>query len=109
MTVKRYRSAMGKTVDLGALQLKNEHVRAVGNMSVNARGDLVDATNRPIQSRNQQVKQQYHNSTRTNVSESPVSSSSSSIPTPPEDFDHNADVESGLDLADSIRRSRQQK
>lgn len=106
MTVKRYRSAMGKTVDLGALQLKNEHVRAVGNMNVNARGDLVDATNRPIQSRNQQVKKQYQNSMRTNVSESPVPSS---IPTAPEDFDANADIEAGEGLADAIRRSRQQR
>ena len=39
MTSKVYKSAQGKTVDMGRLQLQNEGVRAVGNMKVNARGD----------------------------------------------------------------------
>lgn len=108
MTTKRYRSALGKIVDLGALQLKNEKVRAVGNMGVNARGDLVDANNQPIQTRNQQVNKQYQQSTRNNVTESPVvsSSKSASIPMPPEDFDES-DITAGPDLANSIRQSRQ--
>ena len=59
MTRKVYRTAQGKTVDLGALQLKNENVRAVGNMNVNARGDILDANNRPIARRNDQVSRQY--------------------------------------------------
>jgi hypothetical protein len=59
MTRKIYRTAQGKMVDLGALQLRNENVRAVGNMGVNARGDLVDGFNRPIDTRNQQVAKQY--------------------------------------------------
>ncbi len=59
MTRKIYRSAQGKMVDIGALQLQNEDVRAVGNMAVNARGDLIDAWNRPIKSKNNQVARQY--------------------------------------------------
>lgn len=59
MTQRTYRTANGKVVDLGALQLKNENVRAVGNMPVNARGDLLDSYDRPIQSRPQQVATQY--------------------------------------------------
>jgi len=43
MTARKYRSAMGKTVDIGALMLQNESVRAVGNMSVNARGDTLNS------------------------------------------------------------------
>jgi hypothetical protein len=39
----QYRSARGKVVDMGALASKNERVRAVGNMSVNARGDTIDS------------------------------------------------------------------
>jgi len=70
MTRKIYRTAQGRTVDLGALQLKNENVRAVGNMSVNARGDLIDGWNRPIKTRNQEVAKQYKK--QTNVSDSPV-------------------------------------
>jgi hypothetical protein len=59
MTRKVYRTAQGKMVDLGSLQLKNENVRAVGNMGVNARGDLVDSQNRPIDPKTQQVSRQY--------------------------------------------------
>jgi hypothetical protein len=59
MTQRTYRTAQGKVVDLGALQLKNEGTRAVGNVPVNARGDLIDSQNRPIDSRNQQVAKQY--------------------------------------------------
>ena len=32
-----HRSAMGKSVDMATLAAKNENVRAVGNMKVNAR------------------------------------------------------------------------
>ena len=60
MTNKTYKSAMGKTVDLGALQITHEHVIAVGNMNVNARGDLVNEKNKSIASKNQQVNRQYN-------------------------------------------------
>ena len=68
MTKKVYRTAQGKTVDLGSLILRNETVRAVGNMGVNARGDRVDSQNRAIDSRNQRVGRQYARQT-TNVSD----------------------------------------
>jgi hypothetical protein len=71
MTRKVYRTAQGKMVDLGALQLQNESVRAVGNMRVNARGDLIDSHNAPIDSRNQQVSKQYRRQT-SNVSDTSV-------------------------------------
>ena len=60
MTRKVYKSAMGKTVDLGSLILQNEQVRAVGNMGVNAVGDVVDSGNQVIDQRNRQVQRQYH-------------------------------------------------
>ena len=40
---KVYRTALGKAVDMSALASKNERVRAVGNMNVNARGDTIDS------------------------------------------------------------------
>jgi hypothetical protein len=99
MTRKIYRTAQGRMVDLGALQLKNESVRAVGNMSVNARGDMLDADNRPIATRNNQVARQYGRQV-SNVSDDPVLSKKMNpnataparraaveIPAPPEDFD----------------------
>lgn len=59
MTKKIYRTAQGKTIDLGALILQNESVRAVGNMNVNARGDQLDSTNQSINNKNRQVQRQY--------------------------------------------------
>ena len=74
MTRKVYKSAMGKAVDLGSLILQNEGVRAVGNMNVNARGDLLDGNNRVIDQKNRQVQRQYQRTT--NVSNSaPVQTS----------------------------------
>ena len=70
MTRKIYRSAMGKPVDLGALFLQNEHVRAVGNMNVNARGDVLDSANRVIEPKNRQVQRKYRR--QTNVSGGPA-------------------------------------
>lgn len=63
MTQKTYKTAQGKTVDMGRLVLQNEQTRAVGNMKVNARGDIVDDMNRPISSKNQQVNNQYNKQT----------------------------------------------
>ena len=45
MTNEVYQSANGKKVDMGALRLQNEKVRAVGNMRVNARGDVINDNN----------------------------------------------------------------
>ena len=44
----RYRTAQGKIVDMAALAARNEKVRAVGNMSVNARGDTIDSHGRVV-------------------------------------------------------------
>ena len=54
-----YKTANGKPVDMRGLVLKNEQVRAVGNMKVNARGDLVDDVNQVVHSKPSQVQKQY--------------------------------------------------
>ena len=59
MTKQVYKTARGKALDMGALILQNENVRAVGNMKVNARGDLVDDNNRVIVNKPTQVNKQY--------------------------------------------------
>lgn len=123
MTKRVYRTAQGKIVDLGALQLQNENVRAVGNMAVNARGDLIDGWNRPIESRTKQVGRQYDKQT-TNVSDEEVTtkpqsratapktakSAKSEVPPTPEDFDDNFDKNSAVPaeggLAAAIARAR---
>lgn len=63
MTNQIYKSAMGKTIDMGSLMLQNENTRAVGNMGVNARGDLLDSSNTTIEQKNQTVRRQYQKQT----------------------------------------------
>ena len=75
MTKKIYRSAQGKSVDLGTIMLKNEHTRAVGNTNINARGDKLDSMNQVVETKPQQIQKQ-NDRTTTNVSEAPVHTSS---------------------------------
>lgn len=60
MTDNVYTTSQGKKLDMGSLRLKNEQVRAVGNMKVNARGDLLDDMNNVISSKQEQVAKQYN-------------------------------------------------
>jgi hypothetical protein len=73
MTSKVYKTAQGKIVDLGTIMLQNEHVRAVGNMGVNARGDKLDSNNRVIDTKPRQIQRQ--NARTSNVSAEPVQTS----------------------------------
>lgn len=43
-----YRTAQGKRLDMSMLARRNERTRAVGNMSVNARGDTIDSQGKVI-------------------------------------------------------------
>lgn len=45
---------------MGALRLQNERVRAVGNMKVNARGDVIDDRGSIVSSKPNQVNRQYN-------------------------------------------------
>jgi hypothetical protein len=74
MTSKVYKSAQGRSVDLGTIMLQNEHVRAVGNMNVNARGDKLDSNNQVIDTKPRQIQRQTARTT--NVSADPVQASS---------------------------------
>lgn len=60
MAGKMYRSSQGKSVDLGALLLQNETVRAVGNMGVNARGDRIDNRGKVVDSRVKRSQRAYN-------------------------------------------------
>jgi hypothetical protein len=75
MTSKVYRTAQGKSVDLGTIMLQNEHVRAVGNMNVNARGDRLDSENQVIETKTRQIQRQNARVT-SNVSTTQVDTSS---------------------------------
>lgn len=56
---KVYQSAQGKMVDMTALAAKNERVRAVGNMNVNTRGDIIDSNNVIINDSSKRVNNVY--------------------------------------------------
>lgn len=70
MTEKIYKTAQGKIIDLGRLMLENENTRAVGNMNVNARGDVLDHANKVIDPKVKRVQRHYNK--QTNVTSTPV-------------------------------------
>jgi hypothetical protein len=55
----KYRTALGKVVDMSILAAKNEKTRAVGNMKVNARGDTIDANGNIIKPATNKVNDAY--------------------------------------------------
>ena len=63
MKQKTYRTAQGRVVDLGAMIAQNETVRAVGNMNVNARGDIIDNQGRVLSTRGEQVNRNLNRQT----------------------------------------------
>lgn len=56
---KMYRTARGRVVDFDSMQLKNEHVPAVGNMRVNARGDELGEDHSVLRTNNERVAEYY--------------------------------------------------
>ena len=48
---RMYRTMQGRMVDIEKLRASNEHVRAVGIMNVNARGDVLGPSGRIIESK----------------------------------------------------------
>lgn len=59
-----HRTASGKSIDMSALASKNENVRAIGNMNVNAKGDLIDSNNKVIAPASQRVARSYNKTTQ---------------------------------------------
>ena len=73
MTQKTYRTAQGKIVDLGAMMVQNENVRAVGNMKANARGDIIDNHGHVVATRGEQVNRNLNRQTNANSGPIPTS------------------------------------
>lgn len=53
------RTAQGKAIDMAALAARHETMRAVSNMSMNARGDIVDSNGKIIESATDKVNKSY--------------------------------------------------
>ena len=56
---KIYKSARGKMVDMDKVKIANEQTVAVGNMKVNARGDILGAGNQVAAGRNAVMDRVY--------------------------------------------------
>jgi hypothetical protein len=57
-------SAMGKPVDMASLRQRNQHVRAVGNMNVDAEGNTLDSNNQVIEDSTNRVNRVYNRTTQ---------------------------------------------
>ncbi len=58
---KHYVTAAGKKVNMDKLRLLHEKEAAIGNMSVNARGDEIDSKGNVIKTRNEKMQEHYKN------------------------------------------------
>ena len=56
---RMYRTMQGRMVDTEKLRAPNEHVRAVGNMTVNARGDVLGPGGRIVESKADVITKYY--------------------------------------------------
>ena len=59
MAQRKYRTAQGKTVDFGAMLTNNETVPALGNMNVNARGDVIAKGGNIVKTKAEVIKKYY--------------------------------------------------
>ena len=56
---RMYRSMQGRMIDIEKLRAANESVQAVGNMKVNARGDVLGANGQVVTPKAQVIKKYY--------------------------------------------------
>jgi len=54
---KTYRTAQGQNLNMDKLRLLNEFTPAIGNMNVNARGDIISTNGNVVKNRNQVMKE----------------------------------------------------
>ena len=68
---RMYRSMQGRMIDIEKLRTTNEDVRAVGNMNVNARGDVLGGGGKVATSK-AQVIQKYYEAPKGRVDDTPT-------------------------------------
>ena len=56
---KMYRSMQGRMIDIEKLRAANENVQAVGNMNVNARGDVLGAGGKIVTPKETVIRKYY--------------------------------------------------
>lgn len=68
---KIYRTMQGKRIDVDAFLAQNEMTQAVGNMNVNARGDVLGAGGKIVKTR-EQVMAEYYRDNPKAVKDTPL-------------------------------------
>jgi hypothetical protein len=68
---KMYRTMQGRLVDIDRLRASNENVPAVGNMNVNARGDVLGPRGK-IAKTKEQVMKQYYQTPKGKADDTPI-------------------------------------
>ena len=68
---RMYRTMQGRMVDIEKLRTANESVQAVGNMNVNARGDVLGAGGQVLTPKEQIIKK-YYEQPKGMVSDTPI-------------------------------------
>ena len=76
---RMYRTMQGRMVDIEKLRAANESVQAVGNMNVNARGDVLGPRGSVV-SPKAEVIQKYYEQPRGKVDDAPSKSKSATPP-----------------------------
>jgi len=61
---RTYKSLRGKEVDIEKLALRNEKTPAIGNMNVNARGDMLGPGGEIVKTREEILADYYKNNSR---------------------------------------------
>ncbi len=70
-----YRTALGKQIDIDKVRLLNEETPAIGNMRVNARGDLLGRDGQIQQPKDERVANSRPNKTYNPVVDAPIAES----------------------------------
>ena len=76
---RMYRTMQGRMVDIEKLRTANEGVQAVGNMNVNARGDVLGAGGQVVTSKETIIKQ-YYEQPKGMVSDTPTKNKPTQAP-----------------------------
>lgn len=102
MSKKSHITANGLPFDMAAFRAKHEMTRAVGNMNVNARGDVLDSNNNIIENRSKIVNRMYEK-----VMQSGIKPRRPSADPPPQKAPHKLTAEETtqkelIDLDDDI-------
>jgi len=78
---RMYRTMQGRYIDIEKLRGANEDARAVGNMNVNARGDVLGRSGQVVETK-QEVVKKYYEMPRGRVDDTPARMRQTPAPQP---------------------------